>query len=106
MEGRGYFLHTCKNGQDCSPHWNNRLQKEVNGLPGHINTAEGHMTTARAHMTGHINTAEGHMTTARAHMTGHMQCIPEKHWQCRDQPSILQEYTTAAETITAQHFYI
>ena len=88
MERRGYFLHTCKNGQDCSPHWNNRLQKEVNGLPGHINTAEGHMTTARAHM------------------TGHMQCIPEKHWQCRDQPSILQEYTTAAETITAQHFYI
>ena len=52
MEGRGYFLHTCKNGQDCSPHWNNRLQKEGNGLPGHIKYCWGHMT-------GHMISAGG-----------------------------------------------
>jgi len=52
MERRGYFLHTCKNGQDCSPHWNNRLQKEGNGLPGHIKYCWGHMT-------GHMISAGG-----------------------------------------------
>ena len=31
MERRGYFLHTCKDSQDCSPHWYNGLQEVSRG---------------------------------------------------------------------------
>ena len=59
MERRGYFLHTCKDGQDCSPHWNNGLQEMSRGKDDIVkrlvclvtSTAGGHMTTARDHMT-------------------------------------------------------
>ena len=81
MEGRWDLLHTCKDGQDSSPHRNDRLQ-EVRGK-----------LVERRKDTGLHTSIPCSECPGLSHMTN----VPEKHWQCQVQPSILQECTTAGE---------
>ena len=99
--------------------------REANGLVTWL-LLGSHMTTARGshdycqgdHMTGHMTSVKGitWLVTWLLLLKGsHDYCqgvtktigyIPEKHWQWQDQPSILQGYTIAAETVTVETSYV